>query len=468
MSFINWQFYNNNRNQDRPSDEQDGPSHRYPTRHSINGHQSSAVGVNQSQLENLRNENNRLHTKVDNQRREIQIKERKWKNVVQQKKNLEAQNLKFKELLNGNSRDTSDIEERILHYKQRNEYLEAQANHMQEKLDACMIELRSAQQTTFEKAKTVWAPEEDRTIRELIEELFKSVRAWSKKHCAAVSDWSHFEDEETLKKLFCEIQVVADIPDMNALIEFKHPFLVLASLLSSHITEYIFRNPFLFLEDSQAIGTSSSPGYVLNNTFQRLSNANKSEAHSWRVEFLRVAFPSTTHNHFKQKTESPLANQEDPDCIYASMVDKFIYGSAYFFLNSLTGQEEAARKSDLHALFLRAGNINGRIQSQLTHFEWVYQGMLLNHPFSVHSLYMKADRFHKLEDDEDKSHDGDAVKIIVSPMVKVYGDSNGENYESGRLLVKAVVWLGDPDMKVQEPMDSQPVKVKTEPFVLID
>ncbi|KAK8160317.1 hypothetical protein BKA80DRAFT_274795 [Phyllosticta citrichinensis] len=55
---------------------------------------------------------------------------------------------------------------------------------------------------------------------------------------------------------------------------------------------------------------------------------------------------------------------------------------------------------------------------------------------------MKADRLHKLdEDEEDTSIDGSKVKIVLSPTVLASGNSQGEDYDSQRVIAKAVVYL---------------------------
>lgn len=97
----------------------------------------------------------------------------------------------------------------------------------------------------------MWAPEEDSTNRELVTSLYKSVRTWASTYCVGFFSNAPWADERNLMRLIEDMKEVATISSVHELTGFGHLFLILAALLSEHLYDYIFNNPFFAFNDPE-------------------------------------------------------------------------------------------------------------------------------------------------------------------------------------------------------------------------
>lgn len=117
------------------------------------------------------------------------------------------------------------------------------------------------------------------------------------------------------------------------------------------------------------------------------------------------------------------------------------HGPAHLFVQRMEKKEQEKFISELRDLVIRALRLFSRLQTQRADYFWHSPSELLCTGFDVHCPDLTVDRLVKLEDDEDESHNGKRIKLVVSPMVQKHGDSNGENFETTSIITKAVVFL---------------------------
>ncbi|KAL1626257.1 hypothetical protein SLS54_003094 [Diplodia seriata] len=149
-------------------------------------------------------------------------------------------------------------------------------------------------------------------------------------------------------------------------------------------------------------------------------------------------FPKTESSDFSTWTEFA------PDhckVILDWFMSKIIQGPASAFLRHMERDEDQTCGMQLQDLISRAMKLFSRLQTQRADYIWNEPSDSLCTGFDVHSPKMAADRLVRLDDDEDESCNGKKIKIVVSPAVQRYGNSHGENFQTGHFLVKAVVFL---------------------------
>ena len=81
-----------------------------------------------------------------------------------------------------------------------------------------------------------------------------------------------------------------------------------------------------------------------------------------------------------------------------------------------------------------------RLGTQRTNFRVERPACLLGKEFRADSDNMEAHRLHRLGYDDTRL-DGSKIGIVVHPAITAWGDNDGENYDSSRVLSKAVVWV---------------------------
>ena len=120
----------------------------------------------------------------------------------------------------------------------------------------------------------------------------------------------------------------------------------------------------------------------------------------------------------------------------------FCNGPAKHLLNSM---DEGAERilQELESVTQYAGEISHRLWSRRTVTQVLGLPELKDQPFFVHSDVMKAHALHLLDDDDDDSCDGKLVNLVVHPAVVGYGSSDGEDYKTCRVWMKAEVWLDE-------------------------
>ncbi|KAK8152023.1 hypothetical protein BC567DRAFT_239263 [Phyllosticta citribraziliensis] len=143
-----------------------------------------------------------------------------------------------------------------------------------------------------------------------------------------------------------------------------------------------------------------------------------------------------------QPISGSLRSEKEAEEFHSTMANIFLRSSAAFMMKDLYENEQDNRKQDLCMLVTRAANVYGRLQTQRVYYSWMEPADLIGVDFFIASPYLRADRLHKIDEDEgETTMDGARVKIVLSPVVLAHGNSHGEDYERHRVIAKAVVYF---------------------------
>lgn len=224
----------------------------------------------QAMLSRLQQENYSLNQEINDT---IAERERARYEVrrLQTRNNTLSQLLKQRESA---EKQAIDYGNRYYGYFQGNQaeiqLLKDQSKAGERKLEECMGELRKMQLSSFQQAQTTWPPEEDGTVRELIASLYKSVRAWASTYSVESLSDIQGTDHRDLTDLLEDMQAVTTITNVDDLVEFEYPFLILAALLSEHLYDYISNNPFFAFNNPEEQDSEKALSTGLNQFFKSI------------------------------------------------------------------------------------------------------------------------------------------------------------------------------------------------------
>lgn len=106
------------------------------------------------------------------------------------------------------------------------------------------------------------------------------------------------------------------------------------------------------------------------------------------------------------------------------------------------GNADAQCFNDLESIVQYAGELSYRLWTRRTVVRVMALPDLRNQLFKAGSDIMKAHPLHRLYEDEDRC-DGWEVGVVAHPAIVAYGSSDGKDYNSGRVWMKAEVWLDE-------------------------
>jgi len=122
------------------------------------------------------------------------------------------------------------------------------------------------------------------------------------------------------------------------------------------------------------------------------------------------------------------------------IVDTIIESKPLSHLLRETEDQGKTRTDELEKIVRQVVFLCTRLGTQRTKFKLEPSRRLLEEEFKVSSDIMEAHRLHKLGYDDTRL-DGSRIGIVVHPAICAWGDNDGENYDSSRVLSRAVVWL---------------------------
>jgi len=83
-----------------------------------------------------------------------------------------------------------------------------------------------------------------------------------------------------------------------------------------------------------------------------------------------------------------------------------------------------------------------RLWKQKVFVDFVGMNRLQNQTFWMNSQELEPHRIHGLEDDENPHRaDGCHIGMLVQPVIRAYGNNDGEDYHQCKIWSKGVVWL---------------------------
>ncbi|KAK8212752.1 hypothetical protein IWZ01DRAFT_570720 [Phyllosticta capitalensis] len=322
---------------------------------------------------------------------------------------------------------------------EKNQDLLHQLEKTQADLHSTSNDLRKIQDSIFTRSHSEWPVEDDCKIREDVARISRDIRAWAKTYGASgesIPTRPIVVDEEGLNEFTRKVSSVAKISNFDEIRSMKHAFLLLAALLAEEIRLLIFKSPFFWLK-----GNKKTTYSWLDQAFLEMCKYRPSEAQTWRVELMHVLCGNGDKTE-NDKTVAATVFQNRVTKLCKDFSKDFFSSSEAMMLKVMDAEELARCGQDLEKLVTRAVSIYVKLQTQPSVYKWSQPTKFLGKPFSVASDCMKADRLHKIDEDEnDTAMDGAQVKIVLSPAVFAYGNAQGEDIEGRRCIAKAVVYL---------------------------
>ncbi len=311
-----------------------------------------------------------------------------------------------------------------------------------------------------------WAAGDDGTVRTELENLHIRVKNWAKKYAV--------EDMGGIKGLPADehgsfIQLLAQIVRLrsgaqtviehleSASFKKKAPVMCLQGLLSHHLYTKIISQPFFVLGDAgealksvyMAIrqGEFSTASARAQTQQTNVYEVNESESHLWRSKTLQLlATPPPDMQQGNGSLQEGVATYiACQTMVCDNLATQFFNSPAKHligFSSRKGGNTETQCISDLKSIVQSAGELSYRLWSRRTVLGVRSLLELKNEPFVSRSDLMKAHPLHRLYED-DKRCDGWFVSIVTHPAVLGFGSSDGKDYSTGRVWMKAEVWLSE-------------------------
>jgi hypothetical protein len=176
---------------------------------------------------------------------------------------------------------------------------------------------------------------------------------------------------------------------------------------------------------------------VQTNTKLAHGQTSKDVQH-WRSQLLRLLDPldatARTENGKKLKVITRAARRQA-----ALDSGESFWGRCKCFLDR---QNSDKTQEGLAEIMYSAVDLSFRLWTQRSYM--THEGHdLLTQPYSRKNKVLAASGLHTAELEEDeKCMDGQPILLVFHPAVILYGDSEGTDYSTRRILKKAVVWMG--------------------------
>lgn len=161
----------------------------------------------------------------------------------------------------------------VLSLKKRNDTLTRELEACQGKLDSSIVDLRKAQLSSFKQSQTGWFVEEDSKIHETLAQLYKDVRRWAKTYCVKSLENFRELNTESRHQVNNAVSKVAFFASWDDFCGFKHPFLILAALVSEILSNSIFNNYFYIFNNPGEAHGDGRVGKILSDLFSRLGKS---------------------------------------------------------------------------------------------------------------------------------------------------------------------------------------------------
>ncbi|KAL7919153.1 hypothetical protein ACQKWADRAFT_302174 [Trichoderma austrokoningii] len=326
--------------------------------------------------------------------------------------------------------------------------LNSQLEGMRWTVESQEAQVRQAQARAFENMDgDTWTVGDDGTVRADLENLHSRIKSWAKKHAledmGSVDKLAPDEFTKLSTLLTGVVRLCAADPSREPSVVLGHlqttsmkkksPAMCLQALLAHHVYRNIIALPFFVLDDRNE---------TLWRIYEELQRVNQKEAHIWRSKMLRLLAtpPIADGGHAKPEDDMSRYNVHQEAICY-NLAGKFWDGPAKHLIKApISKEEDDQTMQDLASIVQHAGELSSRLWSRRTTLLVLGLSELKDEPFSTHSDHMKAHALHRLYDDDDKC-DGWLANIVLHPAVLGFGSSDGEDYRTPRVWMKAEVWL---------------------------
>ncbi|KAJ4185165.1 hypothetical protein NW755_008608 [Fusarium falciforme] len=339
--------------------------------------------------------------------------------------------------------------------KEREEQLQV-ISTMKSTIQGLRLVIREAQLAGIQQSSQAsWTSEDESRLADTLGDLNINVSRWVNKYHGGVLQ-SLGKDEET--EILDSWATVTDLVQHGTphwLFDPAQPAteriftVILTALVSRDLFMKTFGNPFFFLafdaaNNDQGEGQSTATKILDKQDTchmlvdRILRNASPKEAHEWRAQAFRHLFPKAAEAQ-PGVLDATLSSLE---LASASLANAFVEGPARHLLRTLDqDMEKSECIKSLKDLYYCAGELSTTMQRCLPEVSVVDPKKLIHQPFSVYERSTEAHRAYGLIDDDDEKLDGKGISLVMNPTIRLWGNDDGEGYETDRVLVKSCVML---------------------------
>ncbi|AEO57895.1 hypothetical protein MYCTH_2062435 [Thermothelomyces thermophilus ATCC 42464] len=313
-------------------------------------------------------------------------------------------------------------------------------------------QIRQVQALVFEGiGSDSWAAGDDGTVRADLENLHSRLKSWAKKYA--------IEDMREIRKLVAEeyntfIQLLAEVVHLNSgvsspiehlespLMNKKSPAMCIQGLLAHHVYSRVISQPFFVFGDGATL-LQSIFKQIQQGMWDTLRCIDQNESHMLRSRTLRLlATPPPSANQGNGTHDSYRALQK---ATCRELAGVFYNSPARHLIKPASRADgEAASHcfNDLESIMQYAGELSHRLWSRRTTLRVRTLHDLRETPFREGFEYMRAHPLHRLYEDDDRC-DGWFASVVTHPAVVGLGSSDGKDYSTPRVWIKAEVWLAE-------------------------
>ncbi|KAI9373396.1 hypothetical protein BJX61DRAFT_541751 [Aspergillus egyptiacus] len=280
----------------------------------------------------------------------------------------------------------------------------------------------------------MFAPKEDRVVRDELSKLSSKIRLWAKSD--SLGGFSDLEAIPVSVKdaLISSLDGLCLHNDWDSFIHDtpvsreKLPMIVLQAIISGEVFRQMFAVSFFSfagLDDDETVPKKSE----IQKLHHAMYQGGESEAHIWLSQTLRN--PSSSEN--------PLLLSRLQD-LCSRRVDSFLNSPAQYLMCRVeTAADATQRGHELFSLYITASRLALSVWTQRAYM--TCRGHKDLPPFSVESPMLSAHRLHHLDED-DASLDGSQIYLIFQPAILVFGSESAAHYDQHKVWAPAVVLLG--------------------------
>ncbi|KAL2201125.1 hypothetical protein P885DRAFT_26182 [Corynascus similis CBS 632.67] len=324
------------------------------------------------------------------------------------------------------------------------------------------VQIRQVQTLVFEGiGSESWAAGDDSTVRADLENLQGRLKGWAKKH--AIEDMSQVRGL-TPEEYDLLIQVLAQVVRLQSgtlnviehlestpMINKKSPAMCIQGLLAHHVYTKIVSRPFFVFRDNSDLFQAlfehielgkRSISWQSTLVIANMSEVDQNEAHILRSRTLRLLATPPPNGAQGNGTYCHTTNQK---AVCQELAREFYESPVRHLVKPPCrkgGNAAAQCLEDLVSIVQYAGELSYKLWSRRTTLEILTLGNLGGVPFRMDFEYMKAHPLHRLYEDDDRC-DGWFASVVTHPAVVGYGSSDGKDYSTPRVWMKAEVWLAE-------------------------
>lgn len=234
-----------------------------PDQHDLEAGETHTGEVGEVEVRKLEQENHLLQ-------QQLRKAEQKYAALKKQVAELEKDLRKECSDKNASREEAKTFYSKVLSLKKENASLNRELKECQGRLDSSIVDLRKAQLSSFKQSQTGWFVEEDSRIHESLAQFYKDVRLWAKTYCLKSLETFCDVDDHTRSYLSNAVLGVASFQEWDDFCKFKHPFLILAALVSETLRSWMFGDYFYIFVRPGDPSDNGATRMALLETFNKL------------------------------------------------------------------------------------------------------------------------------------------------------------------------------------------------------